>query len=118
MKATIDRDLSRPVETTNKQKTISLKQARMMNQRPPALMEPEPPIPQNKEVREATGEQDADDGGLKIQGLNLDKTNSNGSSHDGSGLVNEGGTDAARGEGISAIPIDDILSRPSESFLS
>ncbi|KAI1947323.1 polar growth protein [Ophidiomyces ophidiicola] len=38
MKATIERDLNLPVKTTNKQKTVSLKQARSMNQRPPALM--------------------------------------------------------------------------------
>ncbi|PCH08142.1 Sterile alpha motif, type 2 [Penicillium occitanis (nom. inval.)] len=118
MKATIDRDLSRPVETTNKQKTISLKQARMMNQRPPALMEPEPPIPQNKEVGEVPGEQDVDDGGLKIQGLNLDKTDSIGSSHDGNGLVNEGGTESGQAEDMLAMRKDDILSRPSKSFLS
>nr|KMM70015.1 BOB1 protein [Coccidioides posadasii RMSCC 3488] len=38
MKATIERDLNLPVKTTNKQKTVSLRQARQMNQRPPALM--------------------------------------------------------------------------------
>lgn len=38
MKATIERDLGQAVESTNKQKTISLKQARLMNQRPPELM--------------------------------------------------------------------------------
>lgn len=39
MKATIDRDLNLPVRTTNKQKTISLRQAKTMGHRPPALME-------------------------------------------------------------------------------
>ncbi|KAJ5601927.1 hypothetical protein N7510_011461 [Penicillium lagena] len=39
MKATIERDLDQIVETTNKQKTISLKQAQLMNQRPPALLD-------------------------------------------------------------------------------
>ncbi|PYH84086.1 hypothetical protein BO82DRAFT_390525 [Aspergillus uvarum CBS 121591] len=38
MKATIERDMELPVETTNKQRTISLKEAQLMNQRPPALM--------------------------------------------------------------------------------
>ncbi|RAH40310.1 uncharacterized protein BO95DRAFT_457487 [Aspergillus brunneoviolaceus CBS 621.78] len=38
MKATIERDMDLPVETTNKQRTISLKEAQLMNQRPPALM--------------------------------------------------------------------------------
>jgi PH domain/SAM domain (Sterile alpha motif) len=80
MKATIDRDTSMPVETTNKQKTISLKQARLMNQRPPALMELEPPVvPENKEAEEEEEEaankpeEEFDDSGLKIQGLNLEK---------------------------------------------
>jgi hypothetical protein len=65
MKATIERDLSMAVESTNKQKTISLKQARLMNQRPPALMaaaEQDPVIHEEEE-----------DGGLRIDGLNLDK---------------------------------------------
>ncbi|KAI5310511.1 polar growth protein, partial [Ascosphaera atra] len=39
LKATIDRDPNLPVRTTNKQKTISLKQAAATNQRPPALMQ-------------------------------------------------------------------------------
>ncbi|KAL1958407.1 hypothetical protein VTO42DRAFT_4508 [Malbranchea cinnamomea] len=39
MKANIERDLNLPVKTTNKQKTISLRKARAMNHRPPALME-------------------------------------------------------------------------------
>jgi hypothetical protein len=39
MKATIERDLNLPVRTTNKQKTVSLKQAREMNQLPPALLQ-------------------------------------------------------------------------------
>uniref|UniRef100_A0A093VHS3 Protein BOI2 n=1 Tax=Talaromyces marneffei PM1 TaxID=1077442 RepID=A0A093VHS3_TALMA len=117
MKATIDRDLSRPVETTNKQKTISLKQARMMNQRPPALMESELPILQNNEAEEVSSEQDVDDGGLKIQGLNLDKTDSIESPHDGN-AAKDGGIESGQAEDILAIPIDDILSRPSESFIS
>lgn len=66
MKATIERDLSQAVESTNKQKTISLKQARLMNQRPPALMtagvEKDPVI-----------EEEEEDSGLRIDGLNLDK---------------------------------------------
>ncbi|KAL1989120.1 hypothetical protein VTN96DRAFT_3667 [Rasamsonia emersonii] len=66
MKATIERDLSRPVETTNKQKTISLKQARALNQRPPALMD----LPSKE-----TGDSDAkeEDTGLNIKGLSLEK---------------------------------------------
>lgn len=68
VKATIDRDLTMPVETTNKQKTVSLKQARAMNQRPPALMGP----PELESIEADV----QDDHGLKIQGLNLEKTGS------------------------------------------
>lgn len=38
LKATIERDANLPVRTTNKQKTISLRQAAASHQRPPALM--------------------------------------------------------------------------------
>lgn len=38
MKATIERDQNLPVEMTNRQKTVSLKQARAMNQIPPQLL--------------------------------------------------------------------------------
>lgn len=38
MKATIDRDDSKPVTSTYQQKTISLAKAKAMRQRPPALM--------------------------------------------------------------------------------
>jgi hypothetical protein len=66
MKATIERDVTRPVETTNKQKTVSLKQARAMNQRPPALMA----LP-GKETGDSNAKED--DSGLKIKGLTLEK---------------------------------------------
>lgn len=68
MKATIERDPSQTVETTNKQKTISLKQARMMNQRPPALMNLPPAGEHSIE------EEEEEDTGLKIEGLNLPKS--------------------------------------------
>ncbi|OJJ51272.1 hypothetical protein ASPZODRAFT_148582 [Penicilliopsis zonata CBS 506.65] len=79
MKATIERDLTLPVETTNKQKTISLKQARLMNQRPPALMTTlgqEPPAAAAAASSSSTKSplQDEDHHGLMIQGLNLDKS--------------------------------------------
>ncbi|EED16552.1 polarized growth protein (Boi2), putative [Talaromyces stipitatus ATCC 10500] len=115
MKATIERDVSRPVETTNKQKTISLKQARMMNQRPPALMEPElPKIPQNKEVEPDEGDVD---GGLKIQGLSLDK-NGVGPFHDDDALAKEVGNEVDPEKDILAVPTDDLLSRPTDDISS
>lgn len=66
MKATIERDLSRPVETTNKQKTISLKQARALNQRPPALMDLPSKEPGDSDAKE-------EDTGLNIKGLSLER---------------------------------------------
>lgn len=69
MKATIERDLSGKVETSNKQKTISLKQARLMQTRPPALMN----LPTGSEQPGQLLEEDEDDKGLRIDGLNLAK---------------------------------------------
>ncbi|OJJ35474.1 hypothetical protein ASPWEDRAFT_109617 [Aspergillus wentii DTO 134E9] len=81
MKATIDRDMDVPVETSNKQKTISLKQARLMNQRPPALMTT--PTTQEDQEEEAAAEEedkrasaasatDEAQDGLMIKGVGLD----------------------------------------------
>jgi hypothetical protein len=80
MKATIERDMSLPVETTNKQKTVSLKQARMMNQRPPALMtEAELQEAKEEEKRNrASTETEERNNGLRIQGLNVDKAPASG----------------------------------------
>ncbi|KAJ5287697.1 hypothetical protein N7478_003383 [Penicillium angulare] len=74
MKATIERDLTEEASTTNKQKTISLKQARLMNQRPPALMNNPHPLEDDKLVEEKEDE----DEGLRIEGLNLTKSGSSG----------------------------------------
>lgn len=68
MKATIDRDETKPITTTYQQKTISLGKARAMKQRPPALMN----VQQEKTGRtedEAKGEGT----GLNIQGLGTDR---------------------------------------------
>ncbi|KAE8146175.1 hypothetical protein BDV25DRAFT_54789 [Aspergillus avenaceus] len=77
MKATIERDMELPVETTNKQKTISLKQARLMNQRPPALMSTPAPKggAEGKEERPTSKEEGK---GLMIQGLDLDEISGDG----------------------------------------
>jgi hypothetical protein len=66
MKATIELDLSRPVDTTNKQKTISLKQAQAMNQRPPALMD-------SLEKDPAASDPKGDDSGFEIKGLPVEE---------------------------------------------
>ena len=65
MKATIDRDESRPVTSTYQQKTISLAKAKAMRHRPPALMG----LDEKKEVIEETPQ--SDEKGLVIQGLGL-----------------------------------------------
>ncbi|KAF7615966.1 hypothetical protein F9C07_2072960 [Aspergillus flavus] len=68
MKATIERDMELPVETTNKQKTVSLKEARLMNQRPPALL-PTTPATQGTEEKDEHLTTTTEESGLMIQGL-------------------------------------------------
>ena len=87
MKATIELDLSRPIESTNKQKTISLRHARMTNQRPPALLDP--PVNEADEGDESDtkedesedkgeggrdGDGDVGSSGLRIRGLSVEKS--------------------------------------------
>lgn len=68
MKATIDRDETKPITTTYQQKTISLGKARAMKQRPPALMN----LLQEK-AEERDGGAKSEGRGLNIQGLEHDK---------------------------------------------
>ncbi|OXV07680.1 hypothetical protein Egran_04555 [Elaphomyces granulatus] len=70
MKATIEIDLSRPVDTTNKQKTISLKQAQAMNQRPPTLMDAPEKDPAASDLKD-------DDTGFEIKGLPVEEASPN-----------------------------------------
>ncbi|KAL4875954.1 hypothetical protein BJY04DRAFT_223569 [Aspergillus karnatakaensis] len=74
MKATIDRDDSLPVETTNKQRTISLKQAQLMNQRPPALMTEGHATAVDDSIGLST--KDEESSGLMIQGLDIEQVDS------------------------------------------
>lgn len=116
MKATIDRDMSIPVETSNKQKTISLKQARLMNQRPPALMESTEPEEEKESVEPQPGPAVDNDTGLNIQGVDLDKSapsadnvsdvDRNQEDHDENGLAKENG-----GPQTSEIPIPETLAQ-------
>jgi len=66
MKATIDRDESKPITTTYQQKTISLAKAKAMRQRPPALMG------QDEKMQRLGESPKSDDTGLNILGLNFD----------------------------------------------
>jgi PH domain/SAM domain (Sterile alpha motif) len=70
MKATIDYDPSFGLETTNKQKTISLVKARARKERPPALMgdEPAEKVPEGPK---------SDETGLNIRGLSFDDLQNN-----------------------------------------
>ncbi|KAL8738111.1 MAG: hypothetical protein Q9181_001058 [Wetmoreana brouardii] len=68
MKATIDRDDTKPITTTYQQKTISLTKARMLRHRPPALMNPE-----EKAAGFEAGPK-SDETGLNIQGVDFDAT--------------------------------------------
>ncbi|RDW81961.1 hypothetical protein BP6252_03073 [Coleophoma cylindrospora] len=67
MKATIDRDDSKPITTTYQQKTISLAKARQMRHRPPALMNLD-----EKADEEELKTPASDRHGLNIQGVIYD----------------------------------------------
>jgi hypothetical protein len=68
MKATIDRDDSKPITTTYQQKTISLAKARAMRHRPPALMNLDEHV--DEEVMKTPA---SDKAGLNIQGIIFDR---------------------------------------------
>ncbi|KAJ5834736.1 Sterile alpha motif type 2 [Penicillium robsamsonii] len=87
MKATIERDMGQAVESTNKQKTISLKQARLMNQRPPELM----PASGNTNT-EQTIDEEEEEAGLQIEGLNLSQSDGK-SFEDTNGSLNNNNAD-------------------------
>lgn len=65
MKATIDRDETKPIKTTYQQQTISLAKARAMRHRPPALMG----LDEKTEGMEEGPKSDVT--GLAIQGVNM-----------------------------------------------
>ena len=67
MKATIDRDETKPITTTYQQKTISLAKAKAMRHRPPALMN----LDEKSEVIDESAK--SDETGLNITGLDFDK---------------------------------------------
>ncbi|KAI4289791.1 MAG: hypothetical protein L6R35_000939 [Caloplaca aegaea] len=66
MRATIDRDETKPITTTYQQKTISLAKARMLRHRPPALMN------LNEKVTRVEAGPKSDETGLNIQGIEFD----------------------------------------------
>ncbi|KAL9029045.1 MAG: hypothetical protein Q9196_002667 [Gyalolechia fulgens] len=66
MKATIDRDETKPITTTYQQKTISLAKARMLRHRPPALMN------LDEKVTSVEAGPKSDETGLNIQGIEFD----------------------------------------------
>jgi hypothetical protein len=75
MKATIDRDDTKPVTTTYQQKTITLAKARQMRHRPPALMNLDEKVeeePAKTPVVDLTG--------LNIHGIIFDKESQEGDS--------------------------------------
>lgn len=71
MKATIDRDESKPITSTYSQKTISLNKAVSMKQRPPALMMVDEQNVGKEEDEVKDESSNSDEPGLNIQGLNL-----------------------------------------------
>lgn len=97
MKSTIERDLNLPVRTTNKQTTVSLKQARGTNQLPPAL--------QDSGGKESSSENNAKKDGTGIEvpartssagrHSKVDEMTENGSINDVMSVVQLDGLDAA-----------------------
>ncbi|CZR53337.1 related to budding protein BOI2 [Phialocephala subalpina] len=75
MKATIDRDDSKPITTTYQQKTISLEKARRMRHRPPALMNLDEHVDEEEMKTPAS-----DKNGLNIHGIIFDKDDQEGDS--------------------------------------
>lgn len=78
MKATIDRDDSKPITTTYQQKTISLAKAQKMRHRPPALMNLDEKI--DEEALKTSDSESNEKNGLNIQGLAYDKESQEGDS--------------------------------------
>ncbi|KAG9244762.1 polarized growth protein-like protein Boi2 [Calycina marina] len=75
MKATIDRDDSKPITSTFQAKTISLAKARMMRHRPPALMNLDEHV--DEEALKTTA---SEKNGLNIQGIIYDRDENEGDS--------------------------------------
>lgn len=69
MKATIDRDETKPIFTTFQQKTISLVKARALRHRPPALMGPD------EKAESSERDSKSDEIGLNIQSVDSDTSN-------------------------------------------
>lgn len=69
MKATIDRDETKPIFTTFQQKTISLVKARALRHRPPALMGPD------EKAESSEKGSKSDEIGLNIQSVDCDSSN-------------------------------------------
>lgn len=101
MKATIERDLGQAVESTNKQKTISLKQARLMNQRPPELM----PASGSTKTSQTINEEE-EEAGLQLEGLNLSQSDAN-SFEDTNGSLDINNTDGGLERPLSN-PLGDL----------
>lgn len=72
MKATIDRDETKPIFTTFQQKTISLVKARALRHRPPALMGPD------EKAESSEKGSKSDELGLNIQSVDCDTSNGQG----------------------------------------
>ena len=81
MKATIDRDETKPIKTTYQQQTISLAKARAMRHRPPALMGLDEKIEGMEEGPKS------DETGLAIQGLDMGRKENSSVEHKRAGSL-------------------------------
>lgn len=96
MKATIDRDETKPITTTYQQKTISLAKARMLRHRPPALMN------LDEKVTNVEAGPKSDETGLNIQGIEFDGRQDDAERKRGASLSVEPGHGASADPSTSA----------------
>ena len=99
MKATIDRDETKPIKTTYQQKTISLAKARAMRHRPPALMGLDEKHPAARDAGPKS-----DETGLAIQGLDLGRPSA------ATDLKRTGSLDAVMATEQSSEKADEVVS--------
>ena len=99
MKATIDRDETKPITTTYHQKTISLVKARAMRHRPPALMGLD-----EKHEGPRDGGPKSDETGLAIQGLDLEEKPNGGVEHKRTGSLDAAMVTAAAEAAATPLP--------------
>ena len=100
MKATIDRDETKPIKTTYQQQTISLAKARAMRHRPPALMG------LDEKVEGMEGGPKSDETGLAIQGVDLGEKPKTSVEHKRAGSLDATATSSVTENSVPQDPVE------------